>query len=147
MLEFLKSGRLGELEWGLPMERVKQLLGPPNAYETGLTAKIWVYGSLELMCYRDQLEGISLHYRRLGRRIKLRLPAALQLDEQGVSASITHDAFLALLHREGIPFVETSFGVDDLIRVSSGRAPSAVESWFGSHNGQLRLVSFLREIS
>lgn len=148
LLVFLRTARLGQLRWGLRMEDVTRLLGPPPEYGTGPTNRFWIYGSLEIAEYQGAIEGISLYYRRTGKRPGLTLPDGMELAGAGISHRTTLPLFRTMIVREGISFEEKSFRpVEDSVRITMGQAPSAVEAWFVGSANRLSLISFFRESS
>jgi len=58
LMEFLKTGQLGELRGGLTEEQVRQILGPPDSIANSRSKWIWKYGSLQLSFYRSLPEGV-----------------------------------------------------------------------------------------
>lgn len=147
LLDFLKTGRLGQLQSGLPMNEVEKLLGPPWDLSKGMTNVIWIYGSLEIFEYRGFVEGIYLYYRRSPKRAVFKLPNAIELTGPRLSGRTTLGQFRAMLNHEGISFIEKDFRpVDASFRITIGQSPNAVEAWFTGASNRLYLVSHLRNI-
>jgi len=101
LVEFLKTGQLGDLRGGLTEEQVRQILGPPDSIANSRSKWIWKYGSLQLIFYWSLPEGVRRLitiglYPRDGR---LELPAPLALEGWSPDSGTTAENFCRFLEK------------------------------------------------
>src|SRR4051794_22731376 len=109
LLEFLKTGQLGDLRGGLTEEQVRQILGDPDSIANSKTKWIWKYESLQLIFYWSLPEGVRRLitiglYPRDGR---LELPPPLTLEGWSPDSGTTAEDFRRFLENAAPELLDT----------------------------------------
>jgi hypothetical protein len=103
--DFLKTGKIGPLEIGLPRNAIRDRLGHPADTSVGRRPEIWRYGPIELAFYAGPegsepfLTSITYHFDRPSSPIPDALNSAGWLPTMETSI----DAFRAHMNEAGIP--------------------------------------------
>jgi len=106
--EFLVSGTLGPLAFGLSPVEVQHCLGEPWDIGVDRKVRLWKYGAIQLSFYWDketraeELHFIGLYFRD----DSLVLPEAIRLEGWFPSRHTTKDDFIHYLAEQGICYSE-----------------------------------------
>lgn len=139
LVEFLKTGYLGDLRGGLSEDQVHDILGPPESTARSRSKIIWKYGSLQLVFYRSEPEGV----RRLitiglyPRGASLDLPAPVKLEDWSPDAGMTSEDFRQFIEQAAPELMDTASRIpaDHMMELrSSARV--------GFDEGRLHSISF-----
>lgn len=121
MKEFLETGKLGSLAFGLSRDAVRTVLGPPEDFSDPGKKKrvIWKYGSLQLHFDRDSLCFLGLYFRGE----EFRLPKGISVEGWVPSGHTTLEEFQQYLagsriHFETVP--RLTFESQATLRVGPG---------------------------
>jgi hypothetical protein len=133
--EFLKSGRLGEIQVGMPTDQVIALLGPAD--DRSVRRKpvyLLRYGAVEFAfkpvpeTSDSRLVSIAIHFGHPGRT----LPPALQWTDCALSDETTIEAFLRLLADTGMEGHMHSSRDQEYLSLDSGASIVFVDGRLGS---------------